>query len=763
MGIRIIGRSMDNEKTPGPEPIDPKAIDDSDAPQTENQAQPGLALPDDVVNLLPFLLKSAKTNPELLKFVTEELPKKVINEFTEDWDSRSKFREKNKERVKLFLGDLNEKSEPFKHCANMHHPILLERILRLTFRTYAELFPPGRPFCKVIPSSNVSDERARVLTLASNWQFSKEISDFPKHAQRALIDFFLDGYCVFFSYRDLDTDTNRHDHLSVDEVVWPYTWKTSRVDMSDVPRITRILRMYKRDLRKMQARGFYAQVDEAIKQAGSNDLDIDHVIKDLVDKFEGVDRTENLTGAPYTLLEYHGWVEIPGMDEEVPMRVVVEYKSKTVLGIYRREYDDPDDRVRFDQQNAEFTQWHKDAGQYMQAMALEQQLHQHLAHPGVNPTEATMVAHQLDAERPNPPPQPSWMEQDDKGEAQPPKKCKQLVINPFSIGVCIENPNGGPLGIGTLLLPFQAAANIITNQFIDQGTLANSMSGFLHESVKLPPGMTSVSPNEVIRVRGISAEALQTSFLRITAPPPNPQLLNGVKMQLDAADGVSSAEGVLSGEKEGAETFRGQATRVEQATMQISVPAGNFVLVLSQIVRNNFLLDSQYMPDEKTMDVIDPMTNKMTPIKVGRDMYKNNYAVSFTSDLSFSSRASKTAEADDVLGMLTKGVPPQLATMSLQAPIYAEAIKRCLMARGMNELVQYVKSDEEIMAAIQQQQAQVPPPGASGAQQGANPQMPPPAVPTGQPNSAPGSTPPQFHRGQGVPTQAAQPAQQRQQ
>lgn len=745
---------MDDENDQQAESMDPPA-EEMGEPQvqpaaTENPLQPGLQLPDDVTNLVPYLLEKAATDEKVKKFIEKDLPEQVVKHFNEDWDASKGWREKRLERMKLFLGAIEPKSFPFQNCANMHVPILATRILRLASRVWAELFRPGQPVFQATASSKLGEDRADIITKHENWQFRKEIPAFQKHVMRALIEFFRDGDCIFDSRRDLDKNVNVHEHLSCDEFVYPYTRKTTAPDMSDVPRKTKILFPYKRDLLKAQKDGFYAQVDKVVSEDGSHENDLEQIVKDAADRFEGKDRTEHVSDAPYYLLEYHGWATFPYQDEEMPIIAVVDGKKNVLLGLYSRYYDDPEDRGRFDQQTAEHQQYLEAIGRYQQAMQHEQMLLERIKQPDVPPEESLMVAQQVQAQRPQPPIAPQWL----TGDMEGPLPCKQKIVERFSHGTCIENPDGSHgLGLGMLLMPHQAAANILTNQFIDQGTRANTETGFMHENFKLDPGVKTINPGEIIRVRGVPPDQIDKAYYPLRPPPANQQLLTGVQMQEQAADGISSAPDVLSGQKEGDETFRGQATRVEQATKQLTVFASNFIMVLDQIAKNNALLNYQFLPDEKLQDVIDPATQKSMQIKVTRDLYKDGYDIVFSADLSFSSRAAKVAESDDALGMTTKGIPPQIASIIFPPTIYSAIARNCFKARGMFDLAGMVLSDEEIMAKVQ---AQSMPPGAPPPGGPPQPGKPPaPAIPTGQPTVVPGGHPPQNRIPPGVPTQAA--------
>lgn len=732
-----------------------------DAPDPADAPPKPLELPEDVVNLVPALLEMGKTDQKIDDFIRKDLPKQIVDEFDEDWEARKKWFDKRAQEMKLFLGELEEKEEPFKNCANMHVPVIQERVLRLAHRTYAELFRDRMPMFEAIPMSDdpKDKERARLVELHQNWQFQKEVLGFKQYVRRALLEFYNHGECVFHSYRDFDTDRNAHEFLSSSDFVYPYTSTPPLVDMSDVPRKTKILRKYKRQLRKMQRLGIWAQVEEVIKRSdeGSFDDEIEKKVREVVDAYEGKDKTEARKDAPYALLEYHGWTTLPGQDDDIPIRAVVDYRTKTVLALFKREYDDPDDRIRFDRESQEYAQYLADTKLYAEGLMREQQLLQQLQQPGVDPMESQLVAEQVQRQSPPQPQAPPWVEFGEDGMPKPPKPCRQKTIEQFSHAACIENPQGSHgLGIGQALMPYQEAANILLNQFVDAGTLANSSTMFLHEAVRLPPGVKTISPNRIHRVRGIPIDMMEKAFFRLKADPANQQLLTAIDKQIEAADGVASAPDVLSGEREAQETFRGQSGRLEQAVRQLTVFATNVVEMFGNVVKNNALLNFQHLDESKTLVVIEPRYQQGQKITVGREMYRDDYYILFTADLRFVSQAQRIAEKDDILGMLTKGIPPQIASIIFKPQMFAAVVRDCLTVRAAQNLLQYVLTDEEIAAKLA---APPPMPGGPPGMPGAPPPGSggpvPPSIPTGQTTKAPGAQPPQTRVQQGVPAEAA--------
>lgn len=737
-------------------------------PADEPEQEPigPIEFPEDAVNLVPYLRELAPVRKDVAKYLDETLGNDVYDGFEEDCKAREPWMAKLKEINKLYLGDLEPKKEPFRNCANMHEPVLLELLLRISHRVYAELVPINTPLFEALPAGALSKDRAEIVTLHDNWQFTKEIPDFKQQLRRFIQEFFKSGVGIMHSYYDADTCKNRHEYLGPEEFVFPYTWKPPLADMSDVQRKTRVWRKHKRQAIRLAKAGDYdqAQLDKVFAQQseGSNDDGMDHPLKDLQDKFQGKNRDDQKTDAPFIFLEQHTFTTFPGDEDETAVRVVIEYSTKTVVAIYKREVDDPEDSARYERESQEFAQYVALTQKHMESLQAEQDLLGAMQQPGVDPEESAMVAQQVRTQSPPPPPVPPWMEFDETGMPQMPKPCRRKVLEQFSCGTCIENPDGSHgLGIGTLLMSHQKAINILLNQFVDAGTQAQSNTLVMHENLKLPPGVTTIAPNTITRVRGLPPDAIEKSIWKIPTTPPNPQLLSAISMQKEAADGIANAPDVLSGEKDGPETFRGQATRVEQAVKQLTVFAGNIVEMLTNVIKLNALLNYYYLPDWKIVTVLDPRDRKARELKVTRDLYKDDYAISFTADLRFASKAQRIAEADDVLGMLTKGIPPELFTQVFQGPqVIANAVRKCLQARDMFDLVHYVMDDQAIqqqmMMKQQMAQQQTMMGGMPGGPQPGGPGGPqPPAIPSGKPTTAPGAQPPQNHSQQGVPAEAA--------
>lgn len=717
---------------------EPVVEENDDGSVTVKMPPPPEDLPEETYNLVSFY----NGTEEGKKFLAEACTK-VLDDFEEDWESCEGARKKRETRWKLIAGDLDPKDLELDEAANGHLPLMLERVLRVVHRMYSEMFPDADVIFTAIPANQLSQEKAEVITLHQNWQLRKDIPDFFKQNRRALMEFIIHGDCIIHSYRDIANKRNRHEALCFEEVVFPYHFRTSFIDMSDVPRKIRVLRRYKHELLDLEEAGVFAGVTDMLAKEKEPNFQAgpDLTLRPRVDKHEGKEAPLKSKAAPYTLLEYHGRCKLPGQKRERPVKIIVSPTCKAVIGLYLREQEDWKDRARFQSQTEEFGMYTANVQAHAQLEADEMAARQRLAMPDVPPDEAAGLMQLLDQQKPPPPQAPKWLKEGMQG----PDAIRQVPIEEFSHGVCIENLEGSlGLGIGLLLQPFNEAANTVLSQFIDSATLANIPTAIAPWNLEMEPGDTKLKPGYVTRVRGISPEQIQNAIKFVQFPPANPQMLDVVAMMQESADGVSSAPDVLSGEAGKAnETYRGIATRVEQATKQLTVFARNYLEMVDNVVKNDARLNSVFLDDEEIRHVIDPRTLESHELVVGRSLYLEDYSIIFTADTRFAGREAKIAQAQQLLGMVT-AIPPELSSMIFPPSFVYEAVVQLLKVSGAHSMIRYMGPRPPTPTSLPggPPQPGMVPPG----------QPPPGAMP---PGAMPGAAPPPQPQPQEAPPAAA--------
>lgn len=679
-------------------------------------------------NLVDAFSRSEEGREEL-----EKLARKVIRHFDLDWDSMDGYRKKWKEIVKLYEGKLPKKDWPWEHCANAHVPILLENIGRLASRLRAEMFGDFSNVVGVLPLGKDDEKIADILSAHDNWQFRNEIPDFPRQVDRAIM-MFLFGDVVIESYRDESRDENRHEVLTPDEFVAPFTFVSTRPDMSDLPRYTRVRRLHEHDLEAMA--DTWANVDEVIK-AGTTSWDAgpemptreavaEHQKQDIPSE-EGV----------YVILDYKGWLRLPQQDKSRWCRVIVDHATHKVLWLGFYDEVDWRDQKRFERESAEMASFMQQLGAYeaqrdqvaldnkMSIVALEESKRAGLPAP-----ESDLIRAEMPPEIGPEPLPPEWS---DGGYADP-KPPKRVPISMLAHGVCLENLVGTVgLGVGEVLADYTKAANTALSQFTDAATLANApafLTTFNLKNHKWRPGYFT-------KVDGMAGGELAKNIFPLQTSPGNTQLLDLVDRFQAYGQSAAQAPDVLSGDPgKSGETFRGISARIEQATKNLSVYASRLSVVFEQVYINNARLNAIFMPIDRLVVLMNDRALEWQELHVGRALYQRDYKVEFRADMKFTSEAQRIEEANQLIG-LPQVVPALQSNFAFQY----EALKTMLAARGEWGLIKDLgpkppppiefgapsghTPEAQAMIAQQQaaaQQTQGPPPGqAAPPRQGQGP------------------------------------------
>lgn len=647
----------------------------------------------------PNLVDTFSEHPEGV-IALKKLSEKVTQDFDAAWEATEEYRERMAQDWTLFSGDLPEKTFPFEDAANTHVPIVLENISRLSFRMEAELFGNFSEVVKFQSLGPADNQVAPLLTLHTNWQFRVQIPDFKRQMSRGVLAFCFIGDVTGHSYYDEFRKQNRHEILTPDEFVVPYTYTSTMPDYSDCPYRVKILSKYRHEIEAM--RDSWSGIDKMLDgEEPTWDDEPERRISDVAARSQGVDKPEGAAkgGAPYTVLQYEGWAMLPNQTRQRFVQVFVDKASRAVLKLCIYEEANWQDKLEFERKSAELASYRGAQDLHGQAMAQHEQalgahaqrlgeVNDHLAAGRVGPLQASMMTQDIQGQAPQPPeppPPPAWAHPDDLSqpdfEVSPPEK---LPIHLFSHAVCIESLVGNlGLSYGRMQADHNRAANTVLSQFIDAATLSNCKSIITAGNVEFADKF-KIAPGAINKIPGVSPGELQNSIMPFAFGDANPALLEVLKTVKDFAESSIQAPSVLSGESgKSGETFRGISARIEQATKQISVGAGKYGDFLLQLARNNSYLNSIFLRDSELIGIEQNLLPQgVEELKVSRSMYERSYQIELRADLRFATQAQKISEADDIIAFIEK--VPQL--QGDQALLY-EAVKGSLIARGRRDMV----------------------------------------------------------------------------
>lgn len=643
------------------------------------------------------LVKSFKAHPDG-RLALKRISEKCENDFKNAWEATEKFRTNMADIWKLFSGTLDPKPPPFQHMANAHVPILMENTIRMVFRQAYELFGNWTQVFGVTPIGPDDEHTAKLLSLHGNWQIRKRIKDFKRQiGHRGLLIFDLFGDVTCHSYWDPQRRCNRHEILTANEFVCANAHVSTMPDYSDVSWLAKVIYMDAHELRKMEK--IWEDVPTTLKMLPPDwdDATITRELREAVDKSLGVDSTAYPKGQ-YRLIQYEGWLNLPGQDRDRYCKVVFDWQTRTVLHLGIHERVDPYDKRRFEYEMQELQKYQaglQEVQSYQMELQQTQQSAMQMAASmdpeGEGPTQAVMMARALE-EMPGPPEpvMPVWMNGDPNAQ---PRDPEFVPIRMFAHGVNIE-PIQGILGLGTgsIHAAQNKAANIALSMFIDQGALGNCKNFLAKGDVRFPEKFV-VEPGKVHKVEG--ATDLSKDVVPLDFGEANPQLVELVKMLVGFGNSVSNTPEVLSGEAgKSGETAQGLASRIEQATKMLSVPTGKYADFVSVILENNAALNAIFLEDVEFFSVNnhDPSLGPMgmQSFSVGRDMYDRPYDCEISADLKFTSTSQRISEADALVQM-----PNAVPAMGGNFAFLHSVIAKSLEARNRYDLVSLLGAPPE--------------------------------------------------------------------
>jgi len=691
----------------------PRDLDtDLDTTETEEETEPTevLKYDEEADNFVPIFAET-----EDGKIALTELSDRVLTDFDEAWRSGERARKQRKIEWDLFTNVLPERDKKFKDMANVSLTIVLENISRLVHRAESELFGDWTNVFGVMPVGPDDVEQADILSKHGNWQLTQKILDFPRQQQRGLLHFYLFGDVVAHSYYDEKTKRNRHEILTMDDFVVPFTAVSTMPDFSDVQYRVRIIRKYRHSMEAK--RGIWYGVDQVIdgeKPDWSDDPQPELALRNA-DKL-GYNVDELMT-APYIILQYEGWYLLPKMDRERFIQAFVDYKTGAVLDVHIHEEAPWEETIRYETQLRELEQY-KDT--YQQHQYITSQMEYQRAQIGQQVDQGLLDAGDMNQAEPvgpeeQPPPAPEWMKNPFDMEEMPPPK-KTSPIHMFSHGVCIESLTGvSGIGYGRIVTAYNIAANILLCQYIDSASLANCNTLITTDLVRWKNPFR-IGPGVVNTVGGIFGSDLKNNIMPMTPGQANPQMKDLVEMFVAMGQSSIQSPDVLSGEPgKSGETFRGIATRVEQATKQLSVTTRSYARFVQQILKNNARLNAIYMDDIEIFMVNDDKVG-MTTETISKKLYERDYSTIIRSDLKYTSQTQKAENSSAVLEIAQNN--PYLV---YNAAFMYKALRDYLEALGKSELIAMLGPEPpppQQPMMLPQQQAATPEGGQGGQQQG---------------------------------------------
>jgi hypothetical protein len=238
---------------------------------------------------------------------------------------------------------VEDRTEPWPGACGVHHPLLAEAVVKFQAETMSETFPAQGPVrTQIIGKETIEkkDAAARVQE-DMNYPLTDVMVEYRPEHERMLWGLGLAGNAFKKVYYDPSLGRQVAMYVTAEDVVVPYG--ASSLEVAE--RVTHVMRKTPNELKKLQANGFYRDVDLP-EPVNSMDEVEQKISEQLGFRAETDDR--------YKLLEMHVDLVIEDddyRDEEenkleiaLPYVVTIDKETETVLSI-RRNWN-PDDKKK---------------------------------------------------------------------------------------------------------------------------------------------------------------------------------------------------------------------------------------------------------------------------------------------------------------------------------------------------------------------------------------------------------------------------------
>ena len=255
-------------------------------------------------------------------------------EIDQDKGSRKEWEKAYTEGLKLLGLHMEERTEPWDGACGVFHPMITEAVVRFQAEMITETFPAQGPVLTKIVGKETPETMEVAINVQDdmNYELTEEMKEFRPEHERMLWSLPATGSAFKKVYFDPNLGRQVSMFVPAEDIILPY----GATDMDTCHRVTHVMRKTKNDILKLQAAGFYLDVELPEPRRERDD------IKQAKDKETGF---SDLNDDRYTLYECHVDLDLDGfqdVDEDgtetgimFPYVVTLIKSTNTILSIRR--------------------------------------------------------------------------------------------------------------------------------------------------------------------------------------------------------------------------------------------------------------------------------------------------------------------------------------------------------------------------------------------------------------------------------------------
>jgi len=282
----------------------------------------------------------------LAEHITEEelqlIASDLLGDFDSDISSRKDWIQTYVDGLELLGMKIEDRAEPWEGACGVYHPLLSEALVKFQSETMMETFPAAGPVKVEIIGKETPEKKQAAERVKDdmNYQLTDVMKEYRPEHERMLWGLGLAGNAFKKVYYDPNLERQAAIFIPAEDIVVPY----GASSLETAERVTHVMRKTKNELLRLQAAGFYRDID-----LGDPTNTLDEVEKAIAEK-QGFRATSD---DRFKILEMHVHLHLkqfPHKDKDgketeiaLPYVVTIEKGTSNVLAI-RRNWQ-PDDKT----------------------------------------------------------------------------------------------------------------------------------------------------------------------------------------------------------------------------------------------------------------------------------------------------------------------------------------------------------------------------------------------------------------------------------
>ena len=266
--------------------------------------------------------------------VLETLSSDLVGQINTDIEARKDWADTFVKGLDVLGFKYEERSDPWEGACGVNSTVLAEAAIRFQAETMSETMPAAGPVkTKILGrETKEKDEAAARVKADMNYELTENMVEYRPEHERMLYSLGLAGSAFKKVYFDPNLGRQAAIYISAEDVIVPYG--ASNIEAAE--RVTHVMRKTKNELKKLQAAGFYKDIDLGDPEPYHTD------IEEKKAEEGGYSLTDD---DRYAVYEIHADLLIEGIDDDDeiarPYVVTIERGSGEVLSI-RRNYEEGD-------------------------------------------------------------------------------------------------------------------------------------------------------------------------------------------------------------------------------------------------------------------------------------------------------------------------------------------------------------------------------------------------------------------------------------